>query len=63
MEAIRNRQGNVLRKVNPPSKCKNSAVERPVDELQKALRGRMDKLILSDSEDDEDSSDSDEWDD
>lgn len=64
MEQIR--KGNCLRKVNAESdalKCKNPAVGKPVDELQKALQNRICKLTISDSENDEYSSDSDEWDD
>lgn len=65
MEAIR--KGNCLRKVNKDNvdTSKGQAVEKPTDDLGKALRDRIHKLNLSDSDtdDDEYSSDSDEWDD
>lgn len=69
MEAIRNRKGITLRKVNKDhtesdaTKSKNPSVkENPVDELKKALQNRIIRVNLSDTEDDEYSSDNDEWD-
>lgn len=69
MEKIRGfRDGNGgLRKVDTGAteKCatvwKNACVSKPRDELGEVLAKRMNNLIISDSEDDESSTDSDDW--
>lgn len=70
MEKIRGfREGNGgLRKVDSTAateKCavvwKKACVNKPCDELSEVLAKRMNNLIISDSEDDESSTDSDDW--
>lgn len=61
MEQIR--KGNMLRKVDPAKIDEKKTAVKPVCDLQKALENRMNKVNLSDSDDEEYSSDSDSWED
>lgn len=61
MEQIRKR--NILRKVDPAEIDEKKTIVKPVNDLQKALENRMNKVNLSDSDDEEYSSDSDSWED